>query len=134
MNRETARPCTGDRATILLWGFDVTLQDRRTGKEIVGNAVEIGNKAYDIDDAIEKIAQKYSLLGYELVKAEFKAQKSWELDAVGLYSELPEDKGSTPADNIAGLDELASAREMPAAGRGITEEQLAAAMHELEGV
>ena len=29
---------------------------------------------------------------------------------------------------------MASAREMPAAGRGITEEQLAAAMHELEGV
>ena len=73
------------------------------------------------------------MLGYELVKAEFKAQKSWELDAVGLYGELPEDRGSTPADNIAGLDDLAGAGKMLAAGSSVTETQIAAAMDELEG-
>lgn len=127
---------TGERAIVLLWGFNVELRDRRTGESVKGAAVEIGDTAYDIEGAIERIEQKYSLLGFELLSATFESQKHYKLDAVKLFNELDDDEqGYKPDGKTINIKDLAGREYVKEdySQWSSSNEAVEAALRELEG-
>lgn len=99
-------PVTGDKLNILLLSFDVELRDRRDGARLEGAAVEIGDAKYDIEAAIERIEQKYGVLGYELLAATLSGQKIYAFNAVELYGQLPEIESDELPESIGNFNDL----------------------------
>lgn len=90
----------GEETEVQLWRFELTLKDRRTGKKLQGETVEVGNEDYDLDAALKSIRQRYGRLGYGVTDATFKEERIYKFSALKAYEQATESESGREPQHI----------------------------------
>lgn len=102
----------GEKMPIMLWGFKVTLKDRRAaGNDLTdGYIVVTGDEEYDLDAAERQIRERYGRLGYTVTACVYDETRVFNFDAVQLFKQSKCNRCGTceyyiRPDSSVGLDE-----------------------------
>lgn len=90
----------GEETEVQLWRFELTLEDRRTGKKLQGETVEVGNEDYDLDEALKSIRKRYSRLGYGVTDAAIKEERIYKFSALKAYEQAAESESGREPQHI----------------------------------
>lgn len=78
----------GEKTAIMLWGFRVILEDRRTGGAATnGYIVVTGNEEYDLEAAEAEIRNRYGRLGYNVTACTYDETRVFNYDAIEAFKQ-----------------------------------------------
>lgn len=111
MPKESKPVILGEKTQVMLWGFKVTLKDRRTGGGFTdGYIVVTGDEEYDLEAAERQIRERYGRLGYTVTVCVYDETRVFNFDALQLFKQGCSSRCATcdyyiKPDSSVGLDE-----------------------------